>query len=229
MSIAGYNNLTNRDNLFNQTDLIARFATGPVRHILLAGMELGRQETTNLRQTAYFQGANGAFTETSVNTPLSQTRIGRPIQWRQAATDASNTGTNHVVSLYLQDQIELLPQLQLIAGLRWDHIDAEITNRRTGERLSATDNNISPRVGLVYRPIDPVSLYASYSVSFLQRELPAALGRAAGLAERDEPGAQAGILHQLRDRRTLGDPSAPDRDGGDLSVGADQCRGHQSG
>lgn len=169
VSISAYDNATQRDNLFNQTDLIARFSTGPVRHTLLAGMELGKQDTTNLRRTGYFQAANGAYTLTSFNTPLTQTRTNRAIQWRQSATDASNTGTNRVVSLYLQDQIELLPRLQLIAGLRWDYNDAEVTNRRTNERFSATDNNFSPRVGLVYRPIDQLSLYASYSVSFLPR------------------------------------------------------------
>ncbi|MBS7812073.1 TonB-dependent receptor [Roseococcus pinisoli] len=169
VAISAYNNATQRDNLFNQTDMIARFSTGPVRHTLLAGMELGRQETTNLRQTGYFQAANGAFTATSINTSLGATRIAPSIRWRQSATDASNNGTTNVVSLYLQDQIELLPQLQLIAGLRYDYNEASVTNRRNGDRFSATDNSFSPRVGIVYRPIDPVSLYASYSVSYMPR------------------------------------------------------------
>ncbi len=51
VAISAYNNLTERKNILNQTDLTAKFATGAVQHTLLAGLELGRQETDNYRQT----------------------------------------------------------------------------------------------------------------------------------------------------------------------------------
>jgi catecholate siderophore receptor len=40
-------------------------------------------------------------------------------------------------------------------------------NNRNGDLLSRADHLVSPRVGLVVKPIVPLSLYGSYSVSFL--------------------------------------------------------------
>ena len=57
MSLLGYNNATERRNLFNQTDVTGTLATGAVRHTLLAGAELSRQRTDNVRNTAYFDGS----------------------------------------------------------------------------------------------------------------------------------------------------------------------------
>jgi catecholate siderophore receptor len=46
--------------VFNQTDLTLQGRTGALRHVVLAGVELGRQNTDNFRETGYF--ATGATT-----------------------------------------------------------------------------------------------------------------------------------------------------------------------
>lgn len=167
VSLAAYNNATKRENLFNQTDALFSLHTGPIRHNLLVGVELSRQVTDNFRNTGYFTaiGPNA----TSFTTPLDRTRIRTPVSFRQSATDANNSGTATGAAIYVQDQVELLPQLQLIAGLRYENFDVDFRNNRTGERFDATDNPVSPRVGLVYKPVEPVSLYVSYSNSYLPR------------------------------------------------------------
>src|SRR5262249_20361576 len=43
VTLTAYNNATQRQNLFNQTDVVLQAATGAVRHTLLAGAEFGRQ------------------------------------------------------------------------------------------------------------------------------------------------------------------------------------------
>jgi catecholate siderophore receptor len=167
VSLAAYNNATKRENLFNQTDALFSLNTGPIRHDLLVGVELSRQETDNLRNTGYFTaiGPNA----TSFTTPLDRTRIRTPVSFRQSATDANNSGVATGGAFYVQDQAELLPGLLLIAGLRYENFDVDFRNNRTGERFSATDTPVSPRIGLVYKPVEPVSLYASYSNSYLPR------------------------------------------------------------
>ncbi len=40
-------------------------------------------------------------------------------------------------------------------------------NNRTGDTLTRPDNLLSPRVGVVVKPAAPVSIYSSYSVSYL--------------------------------------------------------------
>ena len=46
------------------------------------------------------------------------------------STKACSSATG--AAFYVQDQIELLPQLQLIAGLRYENFDVDFRNNRTG-------------------------------------------------------------------------------------------------
>jgi catecholate siderophore receptor len=57
--------------------------------------------------------------------------------------------------------------VHVLAGLRFDRFDLTYHNNRNGDTLSRPDNLVSPRAGIVYKPIAPVSIYGSYSVSYL--------------------------------------------------------------
>jgi catecholate siderophore receptor len=167
VAISAYNNATHRQNLLNQTDLVLDLVTGPFEHRLLAGVELGRQWTENYRNTGYFTsvGPNA----TSYTTAIGASRINVPIVFRQSATDANNASTADTAAFTLQDQVRLLPGLQLVAGVRVDNFGVAFRNRRTGEQLDQTDTTVSPRIGLVWSPFEPVSFYASYSNAYLPR------------------------------------------------------------
>jgi len=54
-----------------------------------------------------------------------------------------------------------------VAGLRFDRFDVTYHNNRNGDTLSQPDNLVSPRAGIVFKPIAPVALYGNYSVSYL--------------------------------------------------------------
>jgi catecholate siderophore receptor len=162
VSISAYNNATERRNLFNQTDLTAALMTGRVRHTLLVGGEVGRQATDNFRNTGYFNN-----TATSVSAPVGRPTISTPVTYRQSATDADNHVVNTAGSVYVQDQIALSPHWQLVAGVRYERFDVRYHNNRTDSTLRRVDRMVSPRVGLVFKPVAPLSVYASHSVSFL--------------------------------------------------------------
>lgn len=169
VSISAYNNATQRQNLFNQTDLLYTLNTGTVQHQLLAGMELGRQETDNFRNTGFFNNAT-----TTVNVPVSNPTTNVPITWRQNATDANNHVENTVTAFYLQDQIKFTPQFEAVVGLRHDKFETDFRNDRiasgvAGHKINTDDNLLSPRVGLIFKPVEPVSIYTSYSVSYVPR------------------------------------------------------------
>jgi catecholate siderophore receptor len=70
-------------------------------------------------------------------------------------------------AVYVQDQIELSRYVQVVAGLRFDYFDLQFHNNRTGDDLRRIDNLVSPRVGIVFKPVVPLSIYANYSVSYL--------------------------------------------------------------
>jgi catecholate siderophore receptor len=102
-----------------------------------------------------------------VLVPFTQPTVTIPVTFRQSATDADNHVVARVAAVYGQDQIELSRYLQVIAGLRFDRFDLEYHNNRTGETLTRPDNLVSPRAGVIVKPAPDISVYASYSVSFL--------------------------------------------------------------
>ena len=162
VSMSAYNNATDRLNVFNQTDLTSTLATGPVRHVLLAGVEIGRQLTDNLRHTGYF--ANGA---TTAVVPFAASASTPAATFRQSATDADNHVRATVAAAYVQDQVEITRYVQVVGGLRADTFNLQYHNNRNGDDLARRDNLVSPRAGIVVKPIVPLSLYGSYTVSYL--------------------------------------------------------------
>ena len=161
-TLTAYNNATKRFNFFNQTDVTYTAHTGKIKHTLLAGAEGGRQLTDNFRNTGYFNN-----TATSILIPLSATAIATPTTFRQSATDADNHLNTNVAAAYVQDQVQLSQYVQLIGGLRFDRFDLQYHNNRTGDNLRRIDKLLSPRAGIVVKPVATVSIYGSYSVSYL--------------------------------------------------------------
>jgi len=162
VALSAYNNASNRTNVFNQTDLTAQVTTGRIQHTLLAGGEFGRQFTDNFRQTGFFNG-----TATSVQVPYEQPTVALPVTFRQNATDADNHVTTSVAAAYVQDQAALSRYLQVVGGARVDRFDLQYHNNRNGDTLERPDTLVSPRAGVIVKPIEPLSLYTSYSVSYL--------------------------------------------------------------
>jgi len=162
LNIVGYNQDVQRDNFTNQTDLTRKFETGSLKHTALAGMEITRQDSEIFRNTAFFNNAT-----TFVVVPASNPITTVPITFRQSATDADNHSEVRVYAGYVQDQVDINKYLQVIGGLRYDSFDLSYHNNRNGDDLSRTDGLWSPRLGVVVKPQENISVYASYSTSYL--------------------------------------------------------------
>jgi catecholate siderophore receptor len=121
----------------------------------------------NVRTTAFFTTISPITT--SVNAPVSNPVTSLPVEFRPNATDADNHGVATLAALYVQDQLVLSSRLQAVVGLRYDDFGMDFTNNRTASDLASDDGLVSPRVGLIYKPVVPVSVYASYSLSYLPR------------------------------------------------------------
>ena len=199
VTLTTYNNATDRTNVFNQTDVTSLVSTGRVRHTLLLGAEVGRQLTDNFRNSGFFNN-----TATATLAPFSNPTIFTPVTYRQNATDADNHLTTNVAAVYGQDQIELSRHLQVLAGLRFDRFDLTYHNNRNGDELSRPDNLLSPRAGIVYKPIAPVSIYSSYSV-----HVPAQFGRSVFVAHDDHRTSKTRAVPQLRSRGEVGCETEP--------------------
>lgn len=162
VALTAYNNSTRRRNFFNQSDLSFYGSTGRVKHVVLAGTEVGRQLTDNFRNTGFFNN-----TTTAIQVPLVDPVINTPVTFRQSATDANNHLKTNLAAGYVQDQVEISSQLQVVAGLRFDYFDLNFHNNRNGDDLRRLDRLISPRLGVVYKPVTSVSVYATHSISYL--------------------------------------------------------------
>lgn len=170
LELAAYNNGTQRENLISQTDLIWKTATGAIDHTLLIGTEFARQETSNRRK-------EGQFTTAPRPTPTSpiperlRVATANPVSFAPVVfgrTTQNNDGTAKVAAVYVQDQIDVTDQLKLVAGLRYDRFELNFTNKvAAATRFERSDDLWSPRAGVIYKPIEPVSIYASYSRSYL--------------------------------------------------------------
>jgi catecholate siderophore receptor len=162
VSLSGYNNATDRASLFNQTDLTTMVTLGATQHTLLGGAELSRQRTDNLRNTGYFGGS-----ATSLTVPFDDPTRSTGVVFRPNTTDANNRSVATVAALFVQDQVTFSPRWQAVAGLRVDAFALRFHNNRTAEDLSRDDRLVSPRAGLIFKPVEAMSLYGSYGVSHL--------------------------------------------------------------
>jgi iron complex outermembrane recepter protein len=85
--------------------------------------------------------------------------------------DFSNDTQSDRLGVFLQDQVDILDNLILSAGMRYDTIEQTTVDGPTdlSPEISETvqnDDDFNPRVGLVYQPIHQISLFGSYSQSF---------------------------------------------------------------
>jgi catecholate siderophore receptor len=167
VAVTGYSSATDRQNVFNQTDVIWGHRMGAISHTLLAGVEVGRQVTDNRRLTGYFSSISP--TTTAVALPLSNPVTTLPVEFRAAPSDANNHGVATMAALYAQDQVTITPHLQAIVGLRYDSFDVDLTDHRTETLLSSRDGLLSPRLALIYKPMAAMSFYTSYTRSYLPR------------------------------------------------------------
>lgn len=167
VSLSAYNNQTYRTNLFNQTDVIVAGRTGFVGHAVVAGAEVGRQVTDNLRKTGFFTTVGPNVT--AVNQPLTDPTISMPLEFRTVGSDADNHGVATVTALYGQDQLTLSRHLQAVVGLRVERFAVDFRNHRTAADLRSADVLLSPRAGIIVKPMTPLSIYGNVSLAFLPR------------------------------------------------------------
>ena len=156
VNLSGYRDFTQRENLIGQANLIWDVETGNISHTILAGVEASSQNTQN-----------GRFGIT-----LSQNSVPLAREFTYPTVTVNGLARNRdsnlsVLSGYLQDQIEFGDYVEFVAGLRWERFDLDTTDLLSSANVSRTDEMVSPRFGLVVKPSETLSFYASYSQSFL--------------------------------------------------------------
>lgn len=164
VALSAHNSQTTRRNAFNQTSLAMPVRQGRWQHLLLAGLDLGRQDSSNARETGYF-GNGGTVLYVPVDAPTWRA----PLRFRRAASDPDADARTDSVAAYLQDQLRWSPHWLAVLGLRFEDIETRVNDRRAGRQLASRNQVWSPRAGLIYQPDETLSFYANYGVGYLPR------------------------------------------------------------
>jgi len=162
-NVEAYIDTTARENLLSQTDISYETSAGALDHVLLAGLDIGRQTTENSRLNGFFDAAT---TVRTASVALDNFTV-PAFTLRPGPGQRGNTGTLNVIGVFVQDQISFGPHVELLLGLRYDRFSLDYTNTLTNTGFQRTDTVWSPRLGLVIKPLEAASIYASFSRSFL--------------------------------------------------------------
>lgn len=158
VALGDYTDPTTRQNFIAQSNLVWDFDVGSVTNKVLLGAEFADQDSTNQRRDLILS-----------STTLDLSNIVYPTVTLGALL--RDTASNvKVFSAYAQDQIGLGAHVDLVVGLRYDRFEITGTDRiGTPRPFARTDERVSPRIGVIVKPQENISLYTSYSQSFLPR------------------------------------------------------------
>jgi catecholate siderophore receptor len=174
VTLDGYRDTTNRKNFLLSGNLVYELETNDIEHTLLFGAEFGDSSSENDRYNPEFDDGSGGTTDKKV-FQISQRKVSGVGFNAGGLDDGPFTNLNDdtetdltVYSFYLQDEIKLSEELILVLGGRFDRFDIDVTdNKPGGTDGSQTDEEITPRTGIIYKPQENISIYASYSETFL--------------------------------------------------------------
>ena len=170
VELDGYRDTTERENLIMQANLVGEFQTGPIGHTVLFGFEIGNQETTNARWDNRFAVNDSDQFDVPFTDPLVIPDFAFSALSRDRESEVDFT------SIYLQNQIDLTDQLKVLVGLRYDSFDIDVFDiieendgDAQGGSFDRKDTETTPRFGVIWKPAENISLYASHSETFLPR------------------------------------------------------------
>jgi iron complex outermembrane recepter protein len=206
------------------TNVVGKFSTGPIQHQLLLGADLRRSNFRGI-QKASFQG-----TPIDLFNPVYSAEI----LDEQTFPPSKTTALTNSLGIYIQDQITITNNLKFLLGGRFDTFEQTDKDLLADTETSQSGSAFSPRLGIVYQPIKPISLYASYSRSFTPT-----IGRSAdnepfkpGRGTQYEIGVKADINDKLSTTLAFYDLTRtnvttidPDRPGFEIQTGEQNSRG----
>ena len=179
VKLDGYLDPTERQNLILNANVVNEFSNGSTSGTLLVGLEFVDTDNKNYRYNTFFN--NRAGKDAGEPTDQQIFNITRPLNIAKTSTGLDSTvdyttdlkssseSDITVTSFYLQGDIDFSDNWKMIIGGRLDNFDITVTDVKKSQDQSRKDDMFSPRLGVIYKPADNMSLYVSYSESFLPR------------------------------------------------------------
>jgi len=176
VTLDGYVDATKRENLMLTGNLIGEVSTGFINHTIIVGGEYIDTSSDQDRYNAFWDTTSDDNEIFAITRPLNLRGDVGVNAFGVTTTNDFTADLNDdtrvnidVFSAYIQDEIEISDMLDVIVGVRFDSFDIKVFNVPADERRSRKDEEVTPRVGLVFKPLETISIYGSYSESFLPR------------------------------------------------------------
>lgn len=179
VTIDGYVDTTQRENMILSGNLISEFATGSVEHTLIFGAEYIDTSSNQDRYNPVWTPDENSDSDTEIFSIIDdrvsfRNGVGTNINGTNVVNAFSDLNDDtrvniEVTSFFIQDEIAMSENFDVVLGARFDSFDIDVNNVKAGEVRSRKDEEVSPRFGLIYKPMENVSIYGSYSESFLPR------------------------------------------------------------
>jgi len=157
----------------NQTDLYGEFRTGFLKHNFATGLELSRESSAN--DSYAVAAASGAICRTAgIGAPSGYncTSLWNPNPndpWAGSVARNNDPSRQRTTTkaLYAFDTIEITPRWLANIGLRVDDYSTRFTNTAAsgGAQVSRDDTLFNYQFGLVFKPAQNGSVYASIATS----------------------------------------------------------------
>ena len=142
-----------------QLNLTGHFTAGGFDHTLLIGIEYEDYDYKSI-----IQRSSGEVSDYPIDIFNPVYGQPRPALTRTPTNDKENLKT---YATFLQDQVVLTERLKLLAGARFERFDHDYeTFVQDGKSWEASDNAVTPRVGVTYDLTDTVAIYADAARSF---------------------------------------------------------------
>tara|TARA_B000000475_G_scaffold212346_1_gene174375 strand:- start:90 stop:1586 length:1497 start_codon:yes stop_codon:yes gene_type:complete len=172
VTVDGYNDPTERENTIISGNLINELEIGSTTHTFLFGAEMIDTTNKNKRYDTYWATTKSDKETFNITRPMNFLVNSSGVATNNDFTVDLNRQTQsdiEVTSIFFQDQIDVSDKLKLLIGGRHDSFDITVKDIKNGSAQSREDKEFSPRAGIIFKPRENISLYYSYSESFLPR------------------------------------------------------------
>lgn len=180
VAMDGYIDNGQRRNLILSGNLVGEFDTGGIGHTLIVGGEYIDTSNDNNRFNAVFDTAVAdgrradveffsAVRPFPMRGGVGTLADGSTTRYAFTALNDDTEADLTVYSAYIQDEVTIAEWLRVVLGARFDSFEITVLDNRNGVVRSRKDEEITPRLGLIVKPQANLSLYTSYSETFLPR------------------------------------------------------------
>jgi catecholate siderophore receptor len=170
------NKIQDLDTLYVQSDLSSKFTAWGVRHEVLSGVDVAREQKTVYAARTAAQGLGG------VDLVKPNTTVGTPDDgaWVNEASRALRVNNQYTATawgVYAQDLVQVAPHWKLLGGLRYDRLkgnyDSFAAPANGANAVNGAISNYqmevgewSKRVGALFQPSERESYHFSAATSF---------------------------------------------------------------